>query len=72
MSRSTEELIFIWEQAVRDDVGVRIQTDDRKLLQQQLYRARTMEGNGKYDDLTIVLPDEEGTIFIVHKGIDNG
>lgn len=58
----------LWEAASKVKVGLAVETDDRKVLQQQLYRARAELGG--YDDIVIVVPATEGELWLVHRGAD--
>lgn len=67
MPPSTDELIELWEQAYEQQFGLCITTDDRRLLQQQLYRARATQGDDRLAGLAVVVPDRDGELWIVHK-----
>ena len=53
------DLLDFWHAALGLKVGLSIKSTDRKLFQQQLYRA--------LQDLSICHPDREGELWIVHK-----
>ncbi len=59
----------LWLLALRSPDGVCIETNDRHLLKQQLYRARKEEGNPLLDELMIVLPVEETELWIGPKDV---
>ena len=61
------DLLDFWQAALGLEVGLSIKSTDRKLLQQQLYRARSESGIAAYQDLCISYPDKEGELWILHK-----
>lgn len=67
---STDELIAIWSAANEVDIGIRIKTTERKLLQQQLYRARSELGDDRFNHIVIVMPQEEDELILVRRDAD--
>lgn len=68
MAQSDPELIDYWRAALGSSkAGLAISTNDRKLLQQQLYRARAQAGEPELDALIISIPDIDGELWIVKK-----
>lgn len=63
-------LLELWEAALRVDVGIAVKTDNRKVLQQHLYRARAEANDPRLERLTIILPDNEDELWLVHKDAD--
>ena len=61
------DLLDFWHAALGLKVGLSIKSTDRKLFQQQLYRARSESGIVALQDLSICHPDREGELWIVHK-----
>lgn len=66
-SRKEPELLDLWRAALSCTVGLAVSTNDRKLLQQQLYRARAQEGSVELDQLLISIPDIDGELWIAKK-----
>jgi len=64
-------LIELWQAAVEAEVGIAIETDNRQLLRQHLYRARAEAENPEFDDIVMILPDNETEIWLVHKDADS-
>ena len=57
----------LWLKALRSKNGVLIETDNRMLLRQHLYRARAELNNPELDSIVIVLPEQANQIWLVHK-----
>jgi len=57
----------LWLTALKSPNGICIETNDRQLLRQQLYRIRSEAKNALLDGLTIVLVREETELWIIHK-----
>lgn len=64
-------LLEFWQTALKSEVGIAIQTDNRALLRQHLYRARAEANNPELDELVILLPEKEDEIWIVRKDADS-
>jgi hypothetical protein len=64
-------LIELWQAAVDAEVGIAVETDNRQLLRQHLYRARVEAQNPEYDDIVMILPDNGSEIWLVHKDADS-
>ena len=69
-------LIDYWQQAFDAEIGVCIETDNRALLRQHLYRARAEADKPEFDNIVVVLPEQEDQIWLVHRdagglGADN-
>jgi hypothetical protein len=64
-------LLDLWVEALNSKVGISIQTDNRSLLRQHLYRARAEAKDPKLDSITMVLPEQEDEIWLVHKDADS-
>lgn len=64
-------LLDIWEAALNSDVGVAVPTDNRKLLQQHLYRARAEAQDPRLERIVIVMPEDERELWLVHKDADS-
>ena len=62
-------LLDLWLQALNLPVGLAIVSNDRALLRQQLYRVRAEVKNIELDRLTIIHPEKEDELWIVHKDI---
>lgn len=60
-------LLDLWTGALLADVGISIKTNDRRLLQQQLYRERQANGTKEMEDLAICVPAIEGELWILKK-----
>lgn len=63
------DLLDFWQAALGLEVGLSIKSTDRKLLQQQLYRARQEAGIVALQDLCICYPDKEGELWILKKEV---
>lgn len=63
-------LLEYWIAALKCKVGISIQTDNRALLRQHLYKARVEANNPALDELVILLPEKEDEIWIVRKDAD--
>ena len=63
----TPSLLDLWIGALAAEVGISIKTNDRRLLQQQLYRERQAKGTKEMEDLAICVPDLEGELWILKK-----
>jgi hypothetical protein len=64
-------LLDLWTAAFKDPIGIAIQTDNRALLRQHLYKARVEANNPDFDDIVVILPEKEDEIWLVHKDADN-
>lgn len=63
-------LIEYWRLASEAEYGIVIVTDNRKLLSQQLYRARGTNSDGEYNDIVMALPQQGDQIWLVKRGAD--
>jgi len=61
-----------WDAALKAEVGIAIQTDNRGLLRQHLYRCRAELNDPKLDKLSILLPEKEDELWIVHNESTGG
>jgi DNA-binding phage protein len=68
---SIDPLCALWQAAVDSEVGIGIQTDDRGLLRQHLYRARSLADNPAFEQITMVLPEKENEIWLVKKNANS-
>lgn len=57
----------LWITALQSPKGIRIETNDRHLLKNQLYRARKDAGNPLLDTLCLILPINDAEIWIVKR-----
>jgi hypothetical protein len=64
-------LLYLWIEALNSKVGISIQTDNRTILRQHLYRARAEAKDPKLDSITMILPEKEDEIWLVHKDADS-
>ena len=64
-------LLDLWHRALKSSVGISIQTDNRVLLRQHLYRARADSGEPSLDSLVMIMPEQEDEIWLVHKDADS-
>jgi hypothetical protein len=62
-----DPLCDLWQTALDAEVGICIETDDRGLLRQHLYRARALADNPKFENITMILPEKENEIWLVKK-----
>lgn len=62
------ELIGYWTDAVKSPFGIRICTPDRRLLSQQLYRARAAHGG--FENMVIIMPKGKDEIWITRRDAD--
>lgn len=65
-----EHLEKLWIAALNQTYGIAVEVDDRKLLQQQLYRYRKDEGDGRFDDLVILMPEGKDELWIAKRPKD--
>ena len=64
----TVSFLEFWYQALRADVGIEIETDDRERLRQRLYQDRTKALDPELDGLSIVFsPLSEDKVWIVKR-----
>jgi len=63
-------LTELWMAALKSKVGISIETDNRALLRQHLYRARAELNDPSLDDLVMLMPEKETEIWLVHKDAD--
>ena len=63
-------MLELWKQALEERVGICIITDNRKILQQHLYRARVEAKDPELEQLIIMLPENEDELWLVHKDAD--
>lgn len=63
-------LVEFWMAALKAEVGISIETDNRALLRQHLYRARAELNDPSLDDIVMLLPEKETEIWLVHKDAD--
>jgi len=64
-------LLDLWLAALDAEIGIAIITDNRLLLRQHLYKARVEAKNPRLEDLTMILPEKEDEIWLVHKDADS-
>jgi hypothetical protein len=64
-------MLELWKQALEETTGICIITDNRKLLQQHLYRARVEAKDPELEELIIILPENEDELWLVHKDADS-
>jgi hypothetical protein len=64
-------MLELWKQALEEKTGICIITDNRKLLQQHLYRARVEAKDPELEQLVIILPEDESELWLVHKDADS-
>ena len=60
-------LVDLWLKALHSRDGVVIETDNRMLLRQHLYRARAEANNPELESIVLVLPEQANQIWLVHK-----
>jgi len=60
-------LIDLWIGALAAEVGISVKTNDRRLLQSQLYRERQANGTKEMENVAICIPDLEGELWMVKK-----
>lgn len=65
-----EHLEKLWIAALNQELGLAVEVDDRKLLQQQLYRYRQENGDGRFDDLVILMPEGKEELYIAKRPKD--
>lgn len=68
LSLKSPSLSDLWLAALGSDVGLAVSTNDRRLLREQLYRARSELGDERLEALMISLPDIDNEVWIVQKG----
>lgn len=60
-------LLDLWLLALKSEVGIYIRTNDRRLLQAQLYRVRQNEGTAEMQDISIVYPAGVEELWLVKR-----
>lgn len=63
-------LLEFWEAALKSAVGIAIQTDNRNVLRNHLYKARAEANNPELDQIVMILPEREDEIWLVKKDAD--
>lgn len=63
-------LLEFWEAALASKVGIAIQTDNRNVLRNHLYKARAEANNPELDQIVMILPEREDEIWLVKKDAD--
>lgn len=62
-----EEILALWRKALTSKVGFSIETNDRVLLRQQLYRVRAEAGDPALDEIVILFPIHEDQLWLVRR-----
>lgn len=60
-------LLDLWLAALKEPQGLCIETDDRALLRQQLYRARTAAKMESLEQLVIIFPLKDTELWLVKR-----
>jgi hypothetical protein len=63
-------LIELWESALKSEVGIAIQTDNRNVLRNHLYKARAEANRPELDAVVMILPEREDELWLVRKDAD--
>jgi len=63
-------LLEFWEAALKSKVGIAIQTDNRNILRNHLYKARAEANRPDLDEVVMILPEREDEIWLVRKDAD--
>lgn len=63
-------LLDLWLAAFKSPYGVAIQTDNRMLLRQHLYKARLESDKPELESMMMVLPEQADELWLVHKDAD--
>lgn len=66
-------MIQYWLEALAQPIGLKVQVapEERKLLSQQLYRARAEAADERFADLVIVVPENPNNeLWIAHRHAD--
>ena len=63
-------LLEFWEAALASKVGIAIQTDNRNILRNHLYKARAEANRPDLDEVVMILPEREDEIWLVRKDAD--
>ena len=64
-------LVDLWQAAVDQEYGIAIPTHNRALLRQHLYRARAEAKLPEFEDIVMLLPEDETELWLVHKDADS-
>lgn len=64
------DLLEYWQAVLQLTVGIALSTDDRQLLRQQLYRARTEAKDLSLEGIVILFPEKEDELWLVRKDFD--
>lgn len=65
-----DPLCDLWQAALDAEYGICVETNDRGLLRQQLYRARAEANNPDFEKIEMVLPQKEDELWLVRKDAD--
>jgi hypothetical protein len=64
-------LLDLWLTALKSKYGVSIQTDNRLLLRQHLYKARMEASKPELESIVMMLPEQSDELWLVHKHADS-
>ena len=62
-----EIFIALWNRALEEEVGIAVETDDRRWLSRCLYEARQAEGDPALQALIIMMPAKCNEVWICQK-----
>lgn len=65
--KDPRNLLGEWYRALQSDIGIILNTDDRRLLRDQLYRARADSCDEDLKQLTIAFVENPNEVWIVWK-----
>ena len=68
--KNQNELLDLWRKAASVRVGICIETPDRQLLREQLYRARAEHDSNEFAHIVITVPKTENELWLVKKDAD--
>lgn len=60
--------IELFQRATTSEYGIAVQTNDRQLLRQQLYKARI--DHGGFEDIVLAFPKREDELWLVKRHAD--
>lgn len=64
---TSDDLVSIWNAALKAKIGLAISTSDRKLLRQQLYNCRKAMGKIELEDFSIHTPEDPNELWIINR-----
>lgn len=64
-------LLDLWYSALKAKLGIAIETDNRAILRQHLYRARAEANKPELESIVMIIPEKEDEIWLVQRHADS-